>query len=479
MATKKCHVTPRLTAIVLASASAILPSHLFAALPNLHHGTYEANVSEAQNVYFYEQDNQQYLYSVWGVVPITVNDKAEFQAVDLNVGLSGQFYHPNDEGYQSGKLNFNGFSMSFGRVQDLKDDDRIAVLFDDPFWQSISSPHKCENALWKVNTKATYDQDLIQNLINASQSNTTRYADTNSLLIAKDGKLVVEEYFNGWQPEFPHMIQSITKSVTSLAAGVAIDKQLISGAESKMAELLPNYQRFLQDDKSDLTLKHFLTMSSGLDWDEWTLSYENPNNVRLQEMTKLDPTEFVLDRELMTKPGVSFRYNGGLVTVVGELIAEKSGQDNLAAYLRHSDFNKLCLKDAYVMKQAGEVTNAAGGGYLRPRDMLKVGQLVAQQGEWQGEQIVSKQWIEESVTGYVPTSVGGHDYGYYWWTKEVSVNEVTYPVTYGLGYGGQVIAVVEALDLVVARTATHFDDMTPNHEMMRDYIIPAFVTETQ
>ncbi|TFH89523.1 serine hydrolase domain-containing protein [Vibrio ouci] len=476
MLTAKCRITRHIKVITVTGLSVLFAHPLLAAPDDAHHGTYEAGVADAQNVYFYEQGDQQYLYSMWGVVPIVVNDKAEFKAVNPGLGLSGHFYHLDSGEYQSGKLNYNSFSMTFGRIKDLPDQERIAALFDDAFWDSISSSQNCPHNEWKQATKVAFDRSLIKGLIEASQQQGSKYSDTNSLLIAKDGKLVVEEYFNGWQLEFPHMIQSITKSLTSLALGAAIQDELISGSEAKMAALMPNYSALLKGDKAQLSMHHFLTMSAGLDWDEWNIPYEDPNNVRQQEIASINPIDFILDRELISKPGEQFRYNGGLVTVVGQVVADKSDHDNLSGVIREEGLNKLCLQSAYLMKQNGEVSNAAGGAYLRPRDMLKLGQLVAQKGQWHGEQIVSEQWIDQSVKGYVSTGVGPHSYGYYWWTSDAFVDGTVYPITYGLGYGGQVVAIVDELNLVVARTANHFSGPTPNHEMMKEYIIPAFLS---
>lgn len=441
-----------------------------------HHGMYEAGKSEAQNMFFYEQEGQQYLYTFWGVVPIEVNDKGEFKASDSNIPMSGSFYHPQDGDYQAGRFQYGEFTSSFGRIKQESHQVNIPMLYDDFWWDSMTDANQCQYSPWPTASDIDYNQETIGSLVKLSQQADSSYANTHSLLIAKDGKLVFEKYFRGWRVELPHSIQSISKGLTSLATGVAIKQGLISSDQAKIKDLLPSYSQWLEGQKSTLTLQHFLSMGAGLDWDEWKIPYDNPNNLRSIEMASMDPVKFILDRDLYTEPGTDFRYNGGLVTVVGEIVAKQSGKKNLADFWQSSALNQICMQNAYMATQAGGVSNAAGGGYLRPRDMLKIGQFVAQDGVWQGERILPQGWVEQSTKKRLPTSDEGVSYGYYWWLSDVTVGDKTYSVTYGLGFGGQVVAVVEELDLVVARTAWHMGGPTPYIEMMRDFIIPAFVS---
>lgn len=461
----------------LALAAALLCSAQVMATSTIsHHGMYEASKADAQNMYFYQQEGQQYLYTSWGVVAIEVDDEGHFRATDANIPLSGSFYHPKQGQYQSGRFKYSEFTSLFGRAEDESNQLNVPMLFDDFWWNRLSDAANCQYQAWQVDNDIKYDHQVIDSLIAASQDPNSIYANTDSLLIAKDGKLVVEEYFGGWQAEFPHTIQSITKSLASLATGVAIQQQLITGYQAKIADLMPAYSELLQDDKAQLTLHHFLSMGAGLNWDEWTIPYGNPNNVRSLEMASNDPVEFILDRELVAEPGEKFQYNGGLVTVVGEILAQKSGKKNFADYWQSSPINELCMQNAYLSTQSGGVSNTAGGAYLRPRDMLKVGKFVADDGIWQKQRILPEGWIERSTEKYLPTVDKGVSYGYYWWLSDAQVNGKTYSVTYGLGYGGQVIAVVDELNLVAVRTAWHMDGRTPYLELMEEYIIPAFAS---
>ena len=467
---------PILKAFSVVTCAALFLSHAQAETLTAHHGMYEAGKSEAQNMFFYEQDGQQYLYSAWGVVPIQVNKKGEFKAVDPNIPLSGSFYHKKGEQYQAGRFSYSEFSSSFGRSDRLGNNVNVPMLFDDFWWNTLGNGESCQSNEWQTDQTVQYNQEVIQSLIKLSQQPDSIYAHTDSLLIAKDGKLVIEQYFGGWRSDFPHTVQSITKSITSLATGAAIKQELIEGYQAKIADLMPSYTKYLQDDKSHLTLHHFLSMGAGLNWDEWSIPYGNPNNVRSIEMASNDPVEFILNRDLEAEPGSSFRYNGGLVTVVGEIVAKQSGKKNFADYWQSSPMNTLCLQNAYISIQSGGVSNAAGGAYMRPRDMLKIGQFVAQDGVWNSERILPEGWIKRSTEKMLPTGDKGVSYGYYWWLSDAEVDGKTYAVTYGLGHGGQIVAVVDDLNLVVARTAWQMNGPTPYREMMEDYIIPAFAS---
>ncbi|EGU46296.1 putative Beta-lactamase [Vibrio ichthyoenteri ATCC 700023] len=215
-------------------------------------------------------------------------------------------------------------------------------------------------------------------------------------------------------------------------------------------------------------------MGAGLDWDEWRVPYSDPKNIRYQEMADSDPVPFVLNRALVDKPGVRFNYNGGLVTIVGQLLAEQTEHDNFADFMRNSPMQSLCLEHAYIEKQAGNTSNTAGGAYLRPRDMLKLGILLDNNGEWQGKQIMAPEWVKAMTTPYIATPIYSSSYGYYWWIDHIFNQGKTYQVNYALGYGGQLIAVVDDLDLVVVRTASNYDLLLPHSRLMREFILPAF-----
>ena len=191
-------------------------------------------------------------------------------------------------------------------------------------------------------------------------------------------------------------------------------------------------------------------------------------------MIENDPARFVLSRSMVDKPGARFNYNGGLVTIVGQLLAEQTQHDNFAEFMKSSPLQSLCLEHAYMSKQAGNHSNTAGGAFLRSRDMLKLGLLLDNQGKWQGNQIISPSWINQMTTPYLATPIYSSGYGYYWWIDHIFSGGKTYQVNYALGYGGQMIAVVDDLNLVIVRTASNFELLLPHTRLMKEFILPAF-----
>jgi CubicO group peptidase (beta-lactamase class C family) len=154
------------------------------------------------------------------------------------------------------------------------------------------------------------------------------YKNIHSLLLVKNGKLVLEEYFPGPDSngEFRHYdrnriheMASVTKSVSSILVGIAIDQHLIRGTDEKVSALFPEYADVFADHKrDDLQLKHLLTMTAGLAWNEWTHPYSDPRNDWVALHQSKDGARYVLTHSVKASPGSTFLYSGGLSFVLGE-----------------------------------------------------------------------------------------------------------------------------------------------------------------
>jgi CubicO group peptidase (beta-lactamase class C family) len=233
------------------------------------------------------------------------------------------------------------------------------------------------------------------------------YRDVRSVIIARHGRLVVEEYFPRTEGDrreqairraSPVEMTSATKSVTSILIGIAIDKGLIRGADERLATFFPEYAEVFAADpnKAKLTLKDLLTMTAGLAWDEWTLPYTDARNNHVAMLRSDDPIRYVLERPVVATPGETLAYNSGLSIVLGQVIFKASGlrADKFAErYL----FEPLGITDFYWSKWPGEIVQTGGGLFLRPRDMAKLGQLFLNNGRWHGKPIVSEAWVKEST----------------------------------------------------------------------------------
>lgn len=343
---------------------------------------------------------------------------------------------------------------------------------------------------WEVASLASQNiaGEPIKELIERVYDNS--YKNIHSVLLVKNGKLVVEEYFpgrdsNGKYREFQrdtlHETCSITKSVNSILIGLAIDQHLIRRVDEKISALLPAYSDVFADRKKDeICLKHLLTMTAGLSWDEWTYPYSDPRNDHAVMDGSKDPVRFVLERPLVTKPGEQFVYNSGASVVLGEIVRQVSGlkADNFAG--RHL-FGPLQITKYYWSNYPTGFVRAGGGLALRPRDMVKIGYLFLSGGRWQGKQIVSEEWVKESIKNRVdpkqfPDWHKDDGYGYQWWLRSFKVGDRMIFSYHAPGLGGQFIFVVPDLQLVAVFTGWNETELALQpFEMLERYILPAVI----
>jgi CubicO group peptidase (beta-lactamase class C family) len=278
------------------------------------------------------------------------------------------------------------------------------------------------------------------------------YKNIHCVLLAKGGKLVIEEYFAGQNsvgqyPKFTrdtlHEMKSATKSVNSILVGIAIDRHLIHSVDEKVSSFFPEYSDvFTNKEKDAIRLKDLLSMTAGLSWDEWTHPYTDPRNDAAMMASKADFFRYVLERPVATPPGAKFVYNSGISLMLGEIVHKVSGlsADKFAErYL----FLPLGITNYYWQKAPNGVVNTLGGLWLRPRDMAKIGQLFLNGGRWNGKQIVSEEWIKESTkqqvgAGQLPAWFSADGYGYQWWLGSFQVRGQTFESYSARGQGGAI-----------------------------------------
>ncbi len=315
----------------------------------------------------------------------------------------------------------------------------------------------------------------------------------HSLLIIKNGNLVFEEYFAGHQfdlsSENPldlvevdfdkHTLQfqaSVSKSITSALVGIAIDQGLIQGVDEELFSFFPDYQDLNIGEKSQITLHHLLTMTSGLPWYDDDIDGDDSDEVIM--LLHEDPIRFILDRPLNNTPGTYMEYNSGSTVLLGEIVRRVSGMD-LHEFAKQYLFTPLGITNTQWThcKNAEDITSAGGGLYMRPRDMAKFGQLYLQEGMWNGQSIISTGWIGESVQNHVISYNRWAEhfidtgYGYQWWLAQfdVDINVFT-----AMGFGGQYILVFPEKELVIVITGGNYEansSQDPNPFIIFDYIV--------
>jgi CubicO group peptidase (beta-lactamase class C family) len=318
---------------------------------------------------------------------------------------------------------------------------------------------------WAIATPASVDLDgdRLCGLIPAFEK--FREANLHAVLVVRHGKLVFERYFAGENPsplaqdggravafnaETRHEIWSVTKSLTALMLGIAIERRWVAGIDEPVFSFFPEYADLRTPEKDRITLRHLLTMSHGLAWAEET-DYRDPDNSQVRMMRATDPYRFVLEQPVVHAPGEKFVYSGASALLIGAILSKRTelGIDTLMqAHL----FDPLGIADVEWARHRHTGDPMAEGGLrMRPRDLAKIGQLVLARGRWNGKQIVPAAWIEAATARQISTSPtpGWFAYGYQFWlwnTYLAKKGDVL--LVAGLGYGGQRLVVVPSLDLV-------------------------------
>jgi CubicO group peptidase (beta-lactamase class C family) len=315
------------------------------------------------------------------------------------------------------------------------------------------------------------------------------YQDIHSLLIVKDGKLVLEEYFgaqgkicgpfvNQVFRDRVQMLASVTKSVNSILIGIAQEQGFIKELDAPAFELFPEYAKLIKDGKEQIQLQHLLTMSAGLRWNELIVPSASPQNDAQAMHRSADLIRYCLEKPMAQKPGERFVYHTGLSVILGEILkravgisADKFAEQNL--------FQPLGISAYKWSKSQGDLLDTGSGLALRSRDMAKLGQLFLNNGKWEGKQIVSEKWVKESTQPHIKTPSGA--YGYQWWLRSFEINDRPIDSFYAIGNAGQFIVVISQLEMVIVSTAQNYDNDWSGrfYEMMRSYILPAVVSAIQ
>jgi len=314
-----------------------------------------------------------------------------------------------------------------------------------------------------------------------------KFANIHSVLIVRKGKLVFETYANGYTKTKQQYTASVSKSVGSILVGIAMDKNFIPDLKEgllkkPLGEIYPRYKKLIASDnaKNSLTFHHVLSMSSGIQWDEHSFPYSDSRNDWNQAQGSKDPIKFLLGRQITSKPGSTFYYNGALSLMMSELITQDTGEpaDKLGdKYL----FAPLGISDYRWNSLSNGLTDMAGGLYLLPRDMAKIGLLYLNKGKWNGKQIVSPEWVEISTKAHM-VNKNSPDYGYQWWCGDFYFDSKKVKTFLASGHGGQRIHIFPDLDMVVVITQQVFNNPMGHMNpiiLLSNYILPSAFRENK
>lgn len=327
------------------------------------------------------------------------------------------------------------------------------------------------------------------------------YHNVHAVLVAKDGRLVYEEYFTGtdrrpesgdyaetvtltFDRETLHTTRSAGKSFTSALIGVALADGAIPSIDQPLLDFFPEYEDVADPAVGEITVADLLTMTPGLSWDQAALPYSDPRNSETALYATPDPAAFLFALPVTSPPGSRWVYSSGTATLLG-LILHDVTETSYATYIRERLFEPLEIDrfdwtgtaawadhpafawegaEPWAMTRASD---PAGSLWLRPRDMLKFGQLFANGGTWNGTRVLRDEWVAASLAPHVPRSDASVEYpsgttrqgsyGYQWWHDRLALPYGELVVHSASGAGGQKIWLVPEHGLAVVHLAGNYN----------------------
>ena len=290
----------------------------------------------------------------------------------------------------------------------------------------------------------------------------------DSMTVVRNGYIVLDAYFYPFKKDTKHIIHSCTKSITSAAFGIAVDKGYIKNLNQPVLDFFPE-KRFanVNADKKAITLKDLLTMASGLKTeDSYLYRWKGLNEMVQQE----DWIQYVLDRPMAEKPGTRFEYSNCVTFLLSAILQKATKQRTYDLMQRHL-FEPLGITDVKWAASPQDVNVGYGRMWLKPHDMAKIGWLYLNGGQWGGQQIISEKWVHDSTRKQInATTYDG--YGYQWW--------ISYDKFYvAIGYRGQFIYVLPRQNMVVVFTSSlEGADFFVPENLLNKYIVPAAISKT-
>ena len=228
-----------------------------------------------------------------------------------------------------------------------------------------------------------------------------------------------------------------------------------------------------------MTLEDALTMRFGLTWDEWSLPYTNPDNDLVAlETDYIDWSKALLDLPMSSDPGTQFTYNTAGTIAIGQAV-QNAVRMPLADFANQFLFYPMQITDAAWARSPTNLPNGGSGLYLTSRDLIKFGQLYIDNGAWKGQQLISADWIADTVVRRVDISswaTYSEAYGFQWWLDDLSYKGQPVETWVTSGYGGQYLFAVPSLDLVVGFTGQNYTNgvgVADLYTMMRFHILDA------
>lgn len=288
--------------------------------------------------------------------------------------------------------------------------------------------------------------------------------DVHSLLVVRNGHIVLEAYYPPYTWDRKHIINSCTKSFLSALAGIAVDQGYIHDTNARVLDYFPEYDIADGDElKQKIEIGHLLTMTSGIDWPQ-----HGRNNISDRMVWSRDWIGFILDRPMAADPGSRSNYSNGDSHLLSAIIQRTTGKSALE-FGWEVLFRPLGIADVRWDYDPQGINIGSATMYIIPRDMAKLGYLYLNGGMWEGESIIPSAWVDRSFQSHtkIETAGGAADYGYFWWIyPERGLYEAW-------GGQGQRIGIFPDLNIVAVMTSDITEDKprSPFFSGIYDFII--------
>jgi CubicO group peptidase (beta-lactamase class C family) len=311
-----------------------------------------------------------------------------------------------------------------------------------------------------------------------------KYPNIDGIIVSKDGKIIVEEYFNGFKRDTLHQTRSSFKSITSLLVGIAVDQKLF-----KVDDEIEKYISEWKDDpRGKIKVKDLLEMKSGLACENF---FDVGPDCESEMYDTDDWLSYILDIPLRYEPGLKWEYTSMEPDLLGIIISRTSNL-TLIEFASKYLFEPIGIKHCEWEITPEGRGYAAGSSYMKPVDMLKIAQLVKNNGNWNGRQIVSKEWINESTycktkvemsflywSGIKDATYTSATYGYLWYRELLEYKNIKTEILFASGNGGQYMMILEDYNTAIVFTGSNYGNWRGKlpFEILLKYIIPELEKE--
>nr|WP_299382366.1 serine hydrolase [Allomuricauda sp.] len=313
-----------------------------------------------------------------------------------------------------------------------------------------------------------------------------KFERITSVLVAQNGELIFENYYNGADSNSKHNTRSATKTMATLLTGIAIKQGYIQSEKDKIFKYLGHKTPVKNPDdrKSEITLEDLLSMSSILECNDFN-SFSRGNEERMYIIE--DWTGFLVDLPVRAYPfepkpedqlyGRAFSYCSAGAAAMAEIVKRAVGMP-ADQFAKQNLFEPLGFEDYTLHYNPEGVLNTAGGSEYKSRDLLKLIQLCLNKGVWNGQEIIPAAWLQKATTPKVRVR-DGVEYGYLFWLKSYG-NEQQYYSYHMSGNGGQKLLAIPELNAVMVITTTNYGNRNAHNytdALVNDFIVPALTNQ--